>query len=58
MHFKVFCPLGQCSMIYYVMKVDIKVISIQSVISRSGNRLVGGVCQDFNLPPPNGLKIM
>lgn len=25
---------------------------------RSGNRLVGGVGQGFNLPPPNGLKMM
>lgn len=58
MHFMVICPLGQCSIIYYVMKVDIKVISIKSVISSSGNRLVGGVCQGFNLPPPNGLKMM
>lgn len=60
MHFMVICPLGPCSMIYYVMKVDIKVISIKSVISStgSGNRLVGGVCQGFNLPPPNGLKMM
>lgn len=58
MHFMVICRAMFYDLLCYEGRSQGDFYKVSDIQYCSGNRLVGGVCQGFNLPPPNGLKMM